>query len=74
MPIDQVDHFGDPHRKILEARAKDGEGVVQTFFELMSKAWTNLNQELQLEKKLGIDAQAFRKSLADHVGVTETIA
>lgn len=74
IPIDQVDHFGDPRRKILEARAKDGEGVVQTFFELMSNTWTNLDRDLQLEKKLGIDAQAFRKSLADHVGVTETIA
>ena len=74
IPIDQVDHFGEPNRKIMEARAKDAEGVVQTFFELMSNAWTQLDRDLGLEKKLGIDAQAFRKSLADHVGVTETNA
>ena len=74
VPIDQVDRFGDPNRKILEARAKDGPGVVQTFFELVGGAWEHLDKDLQLEKKLGIDAKAFRKSLADHVGVTETIA
>jgi mutual gliding-motility protein MglA len=73
VPIDQVDRFGDANRKILEARAKEGEGVVQTFFELVGGAWKNLDRDLQLEKKLGIDAQAFRKSLAEHVGVTESI-
>jgi signal recognition particle receptor subunit beta len=74
VPIEQVDRFGDPNRKILEARAKEGEGVAQTFFELVGSAWQHLDRDLGLEKKLGIDAQAFRKSLAEHVGVTETIA
>jgi len=74
VPIDQVDRFGDPNRKILEARAKEGIGVAQTFFELVGNAWNHLDRDLGLEKKLGIDAQAFRKSLAEHVGVTETIA
>ena len=74
MPIDQVDRFGEPNRKILEARAKEGIGVAQTFFELVGNAWNHLDRDLGLEKKLGIDAQAFRKSLAEHVGVTETIA
>jgi signal recognition particle receptor subunit beta len=74
LPIDQVDRFGDPNRKILEARAKEGIGVAQTFFELVGNAWNHLDRDLGLEKKLGIDAQAFRKSLAEHVGVTETIA
>ncbi|HUS29947.1 MAG TPA: GTPase domain-containing protein [Kofleriaceae bacterium] len=73
VPIDQADRFGDPNRKILEARAKEGFGVVQTFFELVGGAWTKLDRDLGLEKKLGIDAQAFRKSLAEHVGVTESI-
>jgi mutual gliding-motility protein MglA len=73
VPIDQVDRFGDANRKILEARAKEGYGVVQTFFELVGGAWKNLDRDLQLEKKLGIDAQVFRKSLAEHVGVTESI-
>jgi signal recognition particle receptor subunit beta len=74
VPIDQVDRFGEPNRKILEARAKEGIGVAQTFFELVGNAWNHLDRDLGLEKKLGIDAQAFRKSLAEHVGVTETIA
>ena len=74
VPIEQADRFGDSSRKIMEARAKEGEGVVQTFFELVANAWNHLDRDLQLEKRLGIDAQAFRKSLAEHVGVTETIA
>jgi signal recognition particle receptor subunit beta len=68
----ETDHFGDPHRRLLEARAKDGPGVVETFFELVGSAWENLDRDLHLVGKLGIDAQAFRRSLAEHVGVTET--
>jgi len=74
VPIEHVDRFGDPTRKILEARAREGIGVATTFFELVGNAWAHLDHDLGLEKKLGIDAQAFRKSLAEHVGVTETIA
>ena len=71
VPLDQADRFGGPHRKILEARAKDGDGVVQTFFELMGATWEHLDRDLQLAQKLKIDAQSFRRSLADHVGVSD---
>ena len=46
--------------------------MVQTFFELVMAAWMNLDKDLGLEKKLGIDAQAFRQSLTEHVGVAES--
>src|SRR6185503_14429833 len=72
VPIETADRFGDPQRKLLEAEARAGIGVVQTFFELVGSAWTYLDKDLGLEKKLGIDAQAFRRSLADHVGVAES--
>lgn len=72
VPLATADHFGDPQRVLLEAEAKDGTGVVQTFFELVGRTWTYLDKDLQLEKKLGIDAQAFRQSLAEHVGLTES--
>jgi signal recognition particle receptor subunit beta len=74
VPIEQVDRFGDPNRRVVEARAKDGEGVVQTFFELVGSAWEYLDRDLHLAGKLGIDSQAFRRSLAEHVGVAETVA
>jgi len=75
VPIDQVDRFGDPNRRIVEARAREGDdGVVQTFFELVGNAWAHLDGDLHLAGKLGIDSQAFRRSLAEHIGVTETIA
>jgi signal recognition particle receptor subunit beta len=71
LPIDQVDHFGDPKRPVVPACAKDGEGVVQTFFELVGKSWEHLDRDLQLAQKLKIDAQTFRRSLADHLGVSD---
>ena len=75
VPLDQVDRFGDPNRRILEACAKDGEGVVQTFFELVGASWEYLDRDLGLSQKLKIDAQTFRGSLADHLGVSDaTIA
>jgi signal recognition particle receptor subunit beta len=72
LPIDQVDHFGDPKRPVVPACAKDGEGVVQTFFELVGNAWTSLDKDLQLSQKLKIDAQSFRRSLAEHLGIPES--
>ncbi len=70
--IDSVDRFGDPARPMVPACAKDGEGVVQTFFELAGASWEHLDRDLQLAQKLKIDAQTFRRALAEHLGVTET--
>ena len=69
VPLDALDRFGDPARRIVEARAMAGDGVVPTFFELVDAAWVHLDEDLQLATKLGIDSEAFRRSLADHVGV-----
>jgi signal recognition particle receptor subunit beta len=70
MPMDKVDRFGE--RPIFEARAKDGEGVTQTFFELAGAAWEHLDQDLQLAHKLKIDTQVFRTALAEHLGLGES--
>ena len=51
---------------------KDGEGVVQTFFELAGTSWQHLDRDLQLAQKLRIDAQTFRRALAEHLGVPQT--
>lgn len=72
VPMDQADRFGDPRRPVVEARAKDGEGVVQTFFELAGTSWQHLDRDLQLAQKLKIDAQTFRRALAEHLGVPQT--
>jgi signal recognition particle receptor subunit beta len=60
-------------RPIIEATAKAGIGVVPTFFELVSAAWDYLDKDLQLATKLGIDSQAFRAALAEHVGVSDAV-
>ena len=70
VPLAAVDRFGDPDRRVTEACAKAGEGVVETFFELVGRTWESLDKDLKLAEKLGIDSSAFRRALAEHVGVT----
>ena len=65
--LDACDRFGDPARPVLEACAKDGSGVADTFLELIGRAWDHLDTDLQLAGRLGIDARAFRSAVAEHV-------
>ena len=71
VPLEQADRFGDPARPIEAACAKQGEGVVSTFFHLVSRAWDSLDRDIRLSQKLGIDGATFRSALAEHVGVAE---
>lgn len=67
----EVDRFGDAERLVHEACAKRGTGVVETFFELVGRAWDLLDTDRRVSERIGIDAATFRQALADHVGVTE---
>jgi mutual gliding-motility protein MglA len=69
--LTELDRFGDPERRIHEASAKLGQGVVETFFDLVGRAWEFLDADRRLSDRFGIDAATFRDTLADHVGVTE---
>ncbi len=71
IPLADVDRFDDPARAIHEASAKSGAGVVETFFELVGRAWEGLDANLKLSERLGLDSATFRSALAEHVGVTE---
>ena len=71
VPLAEVDRFGDPARAVHEACAKGGAGVVDTFFELVGRAWDVLDTDRRLSERFGIDAATFRKALAEHVGVAE---
>ena len=68
VPLEQLDRFGDPTRKIEEASAKDGVGVVSTFFGLVGSSWDRLDRDLRLVERLGIDGDAFRRAVAEHIG------
>ncbi len=70
VPLDQAETFGEPLRPLEEACAKQGTGVARTFFELVERTWEHLDKDLKLAEKLGIDGAAFRRALAEHVGVT----
>ena len=69
VPLADCDRFGAPQRAIVEATACSGEGVIPTFFDLVGSTWDYLDKDLHLASKLGIDSQAFRAALAEHVGV-----
>jgi GTPase SAR1 family protein len=69
--LTELDRFGDPERTIHEASAKAGLGVVETFFDLVGRAWEFLDADRRLSDRFGIDAATFRQALAEHVGVTE---
>jgi mutual gliding-motility protein MglA len=66
-----ADTFGEAGRPLHEASAKLGSGVVETFFELIDQTWRSLDKDLRLVERLGIDGTAFRRALAEHVGVAE---
>jgi mutual gliding-motility protein MglA len=66
IPTAELDRFGA--ETVDEACAKQGVGVVPTFFHLVERAWDALDRDLKLVDKLGIDGESFRKALADHVG------
>ena len=67
-PVAALDRFGDAQREIEEACARQGEGVVPTFFALLARAWDKLDKDLKLADKTGIDVEAFRRAVAEHIG------
>lgn len=65
-PVEQLDKFGESALQL--ASAKQGDGVVQTFFALAAAAWAKLDRDLKLAEKTGIDGDAFQRAIAEHVG------
>jgi signal recognition particle receptor subunit beta len=71
VPLADCDRFGNPDRQIMEACATQGEGVAETFSELVTRTWVYLDHDLLLGQRLGIDSEAFRRSVAEHVGIAD---
>jgi hypothetical protein len=67
-PVAELDHFDDPARPVTEATAKTGVGVIETFFHVVAAAWERVDRDLRLGDRLNIDAAAFRRAVAEHVG------
>jgi len=66
MALDVIDRFGV--EDIEEACARQGIGVVPTFFKLAGLTWDFLDRDLKLSERLGVDPTTFRKALVEHVG------
>ncbi len=71
IPMADVDRFGEPERMVHEACARGGAGVVETFFDLVGRAWDLLDVDRRVSQRLGIDSAMFQSALAEHIGVTE---
>ena len=71
IPMADVDRFGEPERMVHEACARGGAGVVETFFDLVGRAWDLLDVDRRVSQRLGIDSAMFQSALAEHIGVTQ---
>jgi signal recognition particle receptor subunit beta len=71
IPMADIDRFGEPERMVHEACARGGAGVVETFFDLVGRAWDLLDVDRRVSQRLGIDSAMFQSALAEHIGVTE---
>ena len=67
LPLSELERFGD--RELLEAQAKDGVGVLETFNRLVGSAWDRIDKDLRLTERLNIDGASFRRAVAEHVGM-----
>ena len=53
---------------VFKASAVKGEGVLESFFGLLHLAWSKLDSEQQLAKKLGLDTHRFLATAAEKLG------
>jgi hypothetical protein len=68
LALGELDRFDDPQRVVIEAQAKAGVGVLETFFRVVAAAWDRVDRDLRLGDRLHVDADAFRRAVAEHVG------
>jgi hypothetical protein len=68
LAVDELDRFDDVGRPIVEAQAKSGVGVLDTFFRVVDAAWDRVNRDLRLSERLHVETSAFRRAVAEHVG------
>ena len=59
---------GQGREPVFKASAVKGEGVLESFFGLLSVTWSRLDAEHQLAKKLGLDGDKFLATAAQKLG------
>ncbi len=69
--LDGADRFGDPHRRLLEAQAVSGQGVVETFSALLERAWDTVDADVRLAERFGITRDAFLDGMRTHIGADQ---
>ncbi|WP_394847917.1 GTPase domain-containing protein [Pendulispora brunnea] len=58
---------------VFKASAVRGDGVLESFFGLLSLTWSKLDSEHQLARTLGIEASAFLPMAAQQLGYTGNV-
>ena len=53
---------------VFKATAVKGDGVLESFFGLLSLTWSKLDGDHQLAKKLGLDSEKFLTTVATKLG------
>ena len=59
---------------VFKASAVQGEGVLASFFGLLSLTWSKLDSEHQLARTMGIDASEFLPRAAEQLGYTGDVS
>jgi mutual gliding-motility protein MglA len=65
LPESELENFGD--HPLQTASAKQGRGVMETFYVLMERAWTRVNERFGLGPHFGLDAESFMSALREHL-------
>ncbi len=69
--LETADRFGEPERKLYEASAVSGEGVLTTFLAALRATWDSLDPMFGLSQRFGVARDEFMRTLCAHVGGTE---
>ncbi|MBK9032551.1 MAG: GTPase domain-containing protein [Myxococcales bacterium] len=71
VPLTACDRFGAPERRLYPASARDGDGVLATFFGVLAASWDVLDTSLRLAQRFGQPREAFLQAVCAHVGGDE---
>jgi mutual gliding-motility protein MglA len=65
VPVEELEPLGD--NPLFTAVARQGRGVMETFYILMERAWARIDERFGLGSHFGIDAGTFMSALREHL-------
>ncbi len=71
LPLEQCDRFDVLDRTLYPASARQGPGVLATFFGALGASWDALDTSLRLSQRFGLPRDVFLRTVCSHVGGDE---